>query len=114
MDDDVPLPVVDEKETLIIEQIAILHNFSTQDVTKYYNDMLERISNKTKYVICKGMNRQVLQEMCVSLPKIEADILLMYYCDRMSLTAISYKVNYSYDYVEELKAKAMKKIKSSQ
>ena len=40
-----------------------------------------------------------------NLNELETMILIYYYCDRLSLTAISYKINYSYDYVAELKGK---------
>ena len=62
------------------------------------------------------MNRDVLLNICKEnkLNEMETQILVYYYCDKISLTAISYKVNYSYDYVAELKSKIIKKIKASQ
>ena len=80
-----------------------------------YLDLRDRF-NASKIEITKGMNKDVLLNICKEnkLNEMETQILVYYYCDRISLTAISYKVNYSYDYVAELKSKIIRKIKASQ
>lgn len=77
-----------------------------------YLDLKDRFKAK-KILISKGMNKDKLLEICDlnNLNELESKILTYFYCDRLSLTAISYKVNYSYDYVAELKGKILKKIK---
>ena len=77
-----------------------------------YLDLRDRFRAK-KIEITKGMNKDKLLEICEwnNLNELETKILTYFYCDRLSLTAISYKVDYSYDYVAELKGKIIKKIK---
>lgn len=71
--------------------------------------------NKTeanKVEIRKGMSKDKLINLCElsQLTELETKILTYYYCDRLTLTAISYKVDYSYDSVYLIKSKAIKKI----
>lgn len=77
-----------------------------------YLDLRDRFKAK-KITITRGMNKDKLLEICAfnNLNELETKILTYFYCDRLSLTAISYKVDYSYDYVAELKGKIIKKIK---
>lgn len=67
-----------------------------------------------KVKISKGIDKNKLKEICKfnNLTDLETNILVYYYCDRMSLTAISHKLHYSYDYIAELKSKIIKKIKT--
>lgn len=109
--------MIGEKDLPLIEEIATLYCIPVQDATEYYKEMIRKIKEDIKVSninIVKGMDRRTLEYMCKHLTDIETEILIMYYCDRKSLTAIAYEVNYSYDYVEEMKARAIKKIKSSQ
>ena len=78
---------------------------------KDYLDLKDRFKAK-KASITRGMSEEKLREICNTnnLNELEYKILKYFYCDRLSLTAISYKVDYSYDYVAELKGKILKKI----
>ena len=60
-----------------------------------YLDLKDKFKAK-KVEITKGMNKDKLLEICEQndLNELETNILTYFYCDRMSLTAISYKVNY--------------------
>ena len=77
-----------------------------------YLDLRDRFNAKS-VKITRGIDKDKLLEICGTseLSDLEIKILVYFYCDRLSLTAISYKINYSYDYVAELKSKAIKKIK---
>lgn len=79
-----------------------------------YLDLKDKFKAR-KVEITKGMNKDKLLEICKqnNLNELETNILIYFYCDRLTLTAISYKVNYSYDYVAELKSKIIKRIKNN-
>ena len=64
--------------------------------------------------ITKGMDKDLLLEICnnINLSDLEINILTYYYCDRMSLSEVADTVNYSYDYVAELKSNSLKKLSS--
>lgn len=64
--------------------------------------------------ITKGMDKDLLLEICnkINLSDLEINILVYYYCDRMSLSEVADTVNYSYDYVAELKSNSLKKLSS--
>lgn len=76
-----------------------------------YLDLKDKFK-ASKVKICKSMNKDKLLEICKlnNLNELETNILTYYYCDRLSLTAISYKLNYSYDYIASLKSKIMKRL----
>lgn len=95
--------------------LIVLFTYLINDISFYvrdYLDLKDRFKSSQKD-IKKGIDKYELLKICQdnNLTKLETDILIYYYCDRLSLTAISYKVNYSYDYVAELKSKIIKKIK---
>ena len=98
--------------------LIILFTYFINVTSFYVRDYLDlRDKFKAKQVsITKGMNKDKLIEICGTsgLNELETDILVYYYCDRYSLSKISYMIEYSYDYVAELKSKAIKKIKSFQ
>ena len=77
-----------------------------------YLDLKDKFG-ASKVKISKGMNKDKLLEICKlnNLTDLETSILVYYYCDRLSLTIISHKLNYSYDYIATLKSKIMKKLK---
>lgn len=95
--------------------IVILFTYFINLMSFYARDYLDlKDKFKAKKVkITKGMNKDELLKICEmnNLSELETNILTYFYCERLSLTAISYKVNYSYDYVAEIKSKAIKKIK---
>lgn len=78
-----------------------------------YFDLRDRFKAK-KVNITKGMSRDKLLSICNenNLNELETNILLYYYCDRLTLTAISFKIGYSYDYTAELKSKIIRTIKA--
>lgn len=78
-----------------------------------YLDLKDRFK-ASKVEITKGMAKNKLLEICKlnNLNELETNILVYFYCDRLSLTVISHKVSYSYDYVAELKSKIIRKIKN--
>ena len=97
--------------------LIIFFTYTINDISFYvrdYLDLRDRFRAK-KIEITKGMNKDKLLEICKDndFNELQTQILIYYYCDRYSLTAISYKVNYSYDYVAELKSKLIKKVKQN-
>lgn len=69
-----------------------------------------------KYIskdIVKGMNKDDLVDICTrfNLTELEKDVLVMYYCDRLSINQITYKIKYSYENTFLIKKKALNKIK---
>lgn len=99
-----------EKSILLI----IIFTYNINNISFYVRDYLDLKDkfNIKKTSITKGMNKNLLLEICniSNLNELETNILVYYYCDRLSITAISYKLNYSYDYIAELKSKIIKKI----
>lgn len=79
-----------------------------------YLDLKNRFTIK-KFEITKGMNKEKLKDICerFELSELETQILTYFYCDRLSLTKISYKIGYSYDNTYLLKKKALNKITKS-
>ena len=95
--------------------LIILFTYTINKTSFYVRDYLD-LKDKFKarnVEITKGMSKTKLMKICEenNLNELETMILIYYYCDRLSLTAISYKINYSYDYVAELKGKIIRKIK---
>lgn len=96
--------------------LIILFTYFINVISFYVRDYLDlRDKYKAKKVeITKGMNKEKLLEVCEAgdLNELETSLLVYFYCDRLSLSTISYEVGYSYDYVAELKSKALKKLSS--
>lgn len=78
-----------------------------------YLDLKDKFK-ASKIEITKGMAKNKLLGICElnNLNELETNILVYFYCDRLSLTVISHKIGYSYDYVAELKSKIIRKIKN--
>lgn len=95
--------------------LIICFTYFINKMSFYVRDYLD-LKDKfgaSKLKISKGMNKDKLLEICKlnNLTDLETSILVYYYCDRLSLTIISHKLNYSYDYIATLKSKIMKKLK---
>ena len=77
-----------------------------------YLDLKDKYET-SKLKISKGMEKEKLLLICQlnNLTDLETKILVYYYCDRLSLTIISHKLNYSYDYIASLKSKIIRKLK---
>lgn len=77
-----------------------------------YLDLRDKYET-SKLKISKGMEKEKLLLICQlnNLTDLETKILVYYYCDRLSLTIISHKLNYSYDYIASLKSKIIRKLK---
>lgn len=69
---------------------------------------------KVNTKIYRGMNKDELHTIidCIGLEQLAIIILEDYYCSKKSLTFISNKIGYTYQYTHDLKAKALKKISS--
>lgn len=94
--------------------LIIIFTYSINFISFYvrdYFDLRDRFK-ANKVEIRKGMSKDKLINLCElsQLTELETKILTYYYCDRLTLTAISYKVDYSYDSVYLIKSKAIKKI----
>lgn len=76
-----------------------------------YLDLLD-LKEIKKIKISKGIPKETLIKIIKNKPITETqiNILIMYYCERQSITRIAHKLNYSYDYIVELKSKAIKEI----
>lgn len=95
--------------------LIICFTYFINKMSFYMRDYLD-LKDKfkaSKMKITKGIAKDKLLEICKlnNLTDLETSILVYYYCDRLSLTIISYKLNYSYDYIATLKSKTMKKLK---
>lgn len=95
--------------------LIICFTYFINKMSFYVRDYLD-LKDKfkaSKVNITKGMDKNKLLEICElnNLTSLETSILVYYYCDRLSLTIISHKLNYSYDYIATLKSKIMKKLK---
>ena len=101
-----------ELSLLLIICFTFIINFISFLVRDYF-DLKDKFK-AMKVKISKGIDKNKLLDICKvnNLNNIETSILVYYYCDRLSLTAISFKLHYSYDYIAELKSKAIKKIKT--
>lgn len=77
-----------------------------------YLDLRDKFKAKT-VKITKGMSKDKLLEICEfnNLTELQTKIMIYFYCDRMSLTAISIKINYSYDFVAQTKSRIIRNIK---
>ena len=97
--------------------LIVLFTYCINQISFYVRDYLDLKDRfkATKIKITKGMNKDALIKICNehNLNELQTNILIYYYCDRLSLTAISYKVNYSYDYVASLKSQIIKKLNSN-
>ena len=95
--------------------LIICFTYFINKMSFYVRDYLD-LKDKfkaSKVKITKEMDKNKLLEICKlnNLTELETSILVYFYCDRLSLTIISYKLNYSYDYIATLKSKIMKKLK---
>lgn len=72
-----------------------------------------KYTTKDGITICKGISKDILLNLCnnSNLNELETNILIMFYCERKSITYIANKMNYSYDNIWKLKSKALTKIK---
>ena len=105
--------ITPNKEKSII--LVIVFTYTINNLSFYVRDYLDLVDRFKARKICisKGMNKDLLLDICHmnNLNELETNILIYYYCDRLSISSISYKLNYSYDYIVELKGKILKKIK---
>ena len=80
----------------------------------YFRDYfdLKDILKAKKLKVTKGISKENLNKIIenTNLTETQKQILQYYYCNKMSITKISYLIHYSYDYIVELKRKALKEL----
>lgn len=80
----------------------------------YFRDYfdLKDILKAKKLKVTKGISKENLNKIIenTNLTETQKQILQYYYCNKMSITKISYLIHYSYDYIVELKRKALREL----
>lgn len=87
-------------------------NFTSFHLREYL-DIRTKITSLKKLEIKKGMSKEKLEKLCkeANTTELESKIMMMFYCERKSITYIAIKLSYSYDRIWQLKNDALKKIK---
>jgi len=94
---------------LILGLLVTLGFYLTRD----YLDYMELYKCKLQIKIQRGMSLECLNNVLygVEITPIQYKILKRFYVDRKNLNNIAFELNYSYEYINALKKKALIKVK---